>query len=178
MAQQPDPPVPGPAAPDADQEVLLRSVNRTRLVVGLVTLLGGAVFLYMAWGLSVGTMARPGPGLMPRLVAFGLLASAVLALLERVRPGADVDPLPDRGGERRQAAVLVSLAAYAAAIPLAGFLASTAVVMSLIAWLLNKERKVKRALIIGVTVAVVIDLVFRLALGVNLPSGLLDLRTA
>jgi hypothetical protein len=176
--QQSDPPASSPDEASADEAVLLRSVNRTRRAVALVTLAAGAVFLYLAWDLSVGTLARPGPGLMPRLVAFGLLGAAVLALFEPVREGAEVDALPDRAGERRQGLVLVSLAAYAAAIPLAGFLLSTAAVMSLISWILNKDRVVKRALVIGVTVAVVIDLVFRLLLGVNLPAGLWGIATA
>lgn len=167
-----------PGATPAPTAHALRSVNRTRLVVALTTLVGSAVFLYLAWGLPVGSLARPGPGLMPRLVAFGLLVSAGLALVERVRPGEEVDPLPDQAGGRRQAAVLLSLATYVAALPLAGFLVSTAVAMSLIAWILNERPTLKRALTIGVTAAVVIDLVFRLLLGVNLPAGLLNLRTA
>ncbi len=166
------------AGRSTDEIAELRSANRIRRVVAVVTLAGSALFLYASWGLSVGTMQRPGAGLMPRLVALGLLASAALALLERVRPGAELDPLPERDGARRQGLVLLVLAGYAVAIPLVGFLVSSAVAMSVIAWSLNDSRNVKRALVIGVTLAVVIDLVFRLLLDVSLPAGVWDIRTA
>ena len=179
MTQEPhpDPARPGDVVPSTDEHALL-SANRIRRILAVVTLLGAAVFLYASWDMSAGTLARPGPGLMPRLVGIGLLASAALALFERVGPRDDLDPAPDGGGGRRQALVLVSLAGYVGAIPALGFVLSSAVAMSLVAWLLNDKGSVKRALIIGIAVAVVIDVTFRLLLGVNLPAGLLDIRTA
>lgn len=174
---RPDPARAGEIPPARDEHVL-HSANRIRRIVAIVTLVVAALFLYWSWDMSTGTLARPGPGLMPRLVGIGLLVSAALALVERVGPSDDLDPPPDEGGGRRQALVLVSLAGYVGAIPILGFVVSSAVAMSLVAWLLNDKGSIKRALIIGVAVAVVIDVVFRLLLGVNLPAGFLDIRTA
>jgi hypothetical protein len=126
----------------------------------------------------MGTLARPGPGLMPRLVAIALLASAALALVERVRPDDDMDPLPDRSGARRQVFVMLVLTGYIAAIPLLGFAVASAAAMSAIAWSLNEKRSVRRALVIGISVAVVVDVTFRLLLGVNLPAGLWGIGSA
>ena len=50
--------------------------------------------------------------------------------------------------------------------------------MPVVAWVLKKDASVKRAIVIGATIAVAIDLIFRLALNVNLPSGVLDITTA
>lgn len=180
MTQKPDPNPVGPteAGQPMEETAELRSANRIRRILAAVTLVAGALFLYASWDMSMGTLARPGPGLMPRLVAIGLVASAALALFERIGPDDDLDPPPDQGGGRRQAMVLLSLAGYVAAIPILGFVLSSAVAMSLVAWLLNNRGSVRRALVIGVLVAVLIDVTFRLLLGVNLPAGFLDIRTA
>lgn len=171
-------------SPDDDAEVpaeqlaTVRSANAVRRVVALLTLVGGAVLLYASWQMPAGTLERPGAGLMPRLAAVGLIVAAVVALFERVHMAAEIDALPDRPGVRRQATVMVTLAAYAAVLPYLGFLLSTAVAMSVVARALNERGGIRRPVIIGVVVAALVDVSFRAFLSVSLPAGLLDIRLA
>lgn len=146
--------------------------------MGTCTIVEAGLFLFLSWQLPVGTMDRPGPGLMPRLAAVGLVVSAVLALFERVHAAAEVDALPDRSGALRQLAVMLAMAAYVAAIPFLGFLLSSVVAMSVVARVLDHEGGIRRPVITGVVQAAGIDASFRLLLSLNLPSGFWDIRLA
>lgn len=167
------------AAPNGEESAAAAraSATRVRRVVALLALLGSAFLLYASAQLDVGTSARPGPGLMPLLAAAGLGLAALLALVERVGPAAEVEDVPDRSGARRQAMVLGGMAAYIVLIPVLGFLLASALAMSVISWVISTRRKALRAAVIGVALAIVVDWTFRFLLNVNLPSGLWDIGT-
>lgn len=148
------------------------SATRIRRVLALLMLLVSAFLLYGSADMALGTSARPGPGLMPRLVAIGLGLSALLALVERVGPAAEVEEVPDRPGLRRQGLVLASVVAFIVAIPVLGFLVSAALSMTATSRVISSSRRLARAAVIGTTIAVVVDGAFRFFLNVNLPSGL------
>lgn len=167
----------GSPAPSGDEAAARASATRMRRVVALLALLGSAFLLYASAGLDVGTSARPGPGLMPRLAAVGLGLAALLALVEPVGPAADVEDVPDRSGAWRQGLVLGAMAGYIVLIPVLGFLVASALAMSVTSWVISTARKVPRAAVIGVVLAVVVDWTFRFLLNVNLPSGLWDIAT-
>lgn len=154
------------------------SATRTRRLVGVLTLLAAAFLLYAAADLDIGTRARPGPGLMPRLVGVGLAVAGLLALVERVRPSEDVEDVPDKPGVRRQALILGALTAYIVAIPVLGFLVASALAMSVTSWVINPSGKIVRAAVVGIALAVVVDWSFRFLLNVNLPSGFWGIGTA
>lgn len=149
-----------------------RSATRIRRALALLMLLVSAFLLYASGDIAVGTSARPGPGLMPRLVAGGLALAALLALVERVGPGAEVEDAPDRPGLRRQGLVLTSVVVFIGAIPVVGFLVSAALSMTATSWVISAKRRILRATVIGTIIAVVVDGTFRFFLNVNLPSGL------
>jgi putative tricarboxylic transport membrane protein len=155
-----------------------RVATRVRRLVAVGALLVGAAYLFASWDLDVGTGAEPGPGLMPCVVAVGLVLGAVLALVERVEPSAEVEEPPDRSGTRRQAVVLGALTAYVAALPVLGFLVSSVLALTACSWTITPQRSLRRATIIGVAIALVVDIAFRLLLNVNLPAGLWDIRAA
>lgn len=152
--------------------------TRSRRVLAALTLLTGGVFLVASLGLDVGSSARPGPGLVPRLVAVGLTVAGLLALVQRVPATADLDDLPDAGGGRRQALVLGALSGYILTLPVIGFLLSTAVTMSVCSAATAPKRNARRAILIGVATALTIDWTFRVLLRVNLPVGLWGISLA
>jgi hypothetical protein len=160
------------AGSTATAEAARLSATRIRRVLALLMLLVSAFLLYASGDIAVGTSARPGPGLMPRLVAGGLALAALLALVERVGRGAEVEDAPDRPGLRRQGLVLASVVAFIVAIPVVGFLVSAALSMTTTSWVISAKRRILRAAVIGTSIAVVVDGTFRFFLNVNLPSGL------
>lgn len=166
-----------PASPDSRAHAAAETATRVRRLVAAAALLVSGVFVVAAWDLDVGTSARPGPGLMPRLAAAGLALSAVLALLERVKPSAEVEDAPDSSGARRQLVVVGTLTAYVVALPFLGFLLASAVALSICSWIIAGSHRVGRAVVIGGVIALAVDASFRVLLDVGLPSGLWDIRT-
>jgi len=53
------------------------------------------LYLVGGWGLKVGTMRKPGPGLFPRLIGIGLLVSTGIYLWQVLRKEAESEPLPE-----------------------------------------------------------------------------------
>ena len=52
------------------------------------------LYLIGGWGLKVGTMRKPGPGLFPRLIGIGLLVSTGLYLWQVLKDETESKPLP------------------------------------------------------------------------------------
>jgi putative tricarboxylic transport membrane protein len=116
----------------------------------------------------------PGPGFFPRwygsvmvVLSLWLVASAVM------KPGPDAAPRP--GKRRELARALVCWAAFVGSIalmPLTGFLVAFALLTWFIVSFLARQSHVK-GLALGIGGSVLFYLVFELALGVELPHGLL-----
>ena len=126
-----------------------------------------------------------GPRAFPALVGVGLIASALLLLLEtrgkrRTRPNtearkaaAHVEPAPKVQPRVLVAMVLWALVYYTCFEPV-GYLISTSVFLfGLLSYFNRGRHRVNVAVAIGV--ALVFDLVFSQLLGVPMPTGLLSI---
>ncbi|MFT4064068.1 tripartite tricarboxylate transporter TctB family protein [Paraburkholderia sp.] len=157
-----------------------------------------AVYLYMDVRLPEVRLSDPlGPKAFPALVGVGLIASALLLLLEtrsrnqvqhdeststRFAPdsasnvteaGAQVHPTPEK---RAHPLILIAMVAwtslYYLAFEHAGYLVATVVFLfGLLVYFNRKRFKLNLAIAVGVTV--VFDVLFSQLLGVPLPTGFL-----
>lgn len=161
------------------------------LAIGVIVL--AAAYLLMDLRLPEMRLGDPlGPKTFPALVGVGLIASALLLLIER-RHKVRIDPLsaakavaptPDEPGTRPGDAakhsplILVGMVAwttlYYFCFERAGYLIATTVfLLGLLTYFNRKHHKTNVAVALGFTL--VFDLLFSLVLGVPMPAGLLSI---
>lgn len=124
--------------------------------------------------LGIGTPGNPGMGFM----SFG--ASGLLGILSIVlfvqsssrRKRAEAEPLFSGKLWKRALFVLVSLALYSRLLPVAGFLLSTFLLMTLLFWILERK-KVWFVFVLSLLTTGITYYVFSIALNCQFPSGLL-----
>ena len=146
----------------------LRALLLRRIAPVLLLVLGIAA-LREAAGMGLGELTAPGPGLWPFIVA-GLLAATAAVLLV-------VDPAEDyeawTAGSLRIVAGLIGLALFVVLFQTLGFIVPT--VLMLTAWLrFFGGESWRMALVLGVGGAIVLHLIFVIALGVPFPAGPVD----
>ncbi len=146
-----------------------------RLVVDATLLLVGVGYLVLAFQLPFTTESGPGAGFYP--VGAGTLFVVCIAIetaraVTGLRPGGDVEP---RG--RFRAAVPIVLGTIAAYILLAQILGHLVVAVLLVGILLRSlgARPWWQVALTAVLAAVGSDLLFGALLGLDLPSGLLQI---
>lgn len=161
-----------------------------QLAIGVIVL--ASVYLYMDMRLPEMRLGDPlGPKAFPALVGIGLIASALLLLIERrhkvrIDPlsAAKAAPLPDEPGTnpgdgvKHSPLVLVGMlmwtALYYFCFARLGYLIATAVfLLGLLTYFNRKRHKTNIAVALGFTL--VFDLLFSLVLGVPMPAGLLSI---
>jgi putative tricarboxylic transport membrane protein len=153
-----------------------------------------AVYLYMDMRLPEVRLSDPlGPKAFPALVGVGLIASALILLLEgrsksrshagEVAPAKPATELADKPADVQPApaskvhpAILLAMVAWTAlyfvSFERAGYLVATSVFLfGLLAYFNRKRLKTNLAIALGVTV--VFDLLFSQLLGVPMPTGFL-----
>ena len=146
----------------------LRALLLRRIAPVLLLVLGVAA-LRGAAGMGLGELTAPGPGLWPFIVAGLLTATAAVLLV--------VDPAEDyeagTAGSLRIVAGLVGLALFIVLFQTLVFIVPT--VLMLTAWLrFFGGESWRMALVLGVGGAIVLHLIFVVALGVPFPAGPLD----
>lgn len=135
-------------------------------VAGLGVAAAALVAAVLALGFRVAFTADPlGPRAAP-LVAAGLMAAGGLALA--LRPAAPWS-LPDGPTARRLGLAVAVFLAYVPLLPLAGFVVATTLLVAGLGRLFGGTTA--RVLVAGVVVAVLLHLLFTVALGLPLPSG-------
>ena len=144
-------------------------VNR---VVGLAAVLGGTLLFLTGWRLDIGTPKLPGPGFFPLLIACAMAGFGISLLL---RPG-----LQERAaltGPSRWKPLfiaLLSILAYALALVELGYLISTFALLAIqLRWV--EGQSWRTSLITAVMASAVSLILFRVALKVPLPVGILPL---
>ena len=151
-------------------------MRRRDLGAAAVLLAFGLFALTQARGLRFGTVAAPGPGFFPLCLA-GALCLTSLALLVsawRTAPGGTSDATASAVGGQRFVMVgtLAALLVYALVLEWLGFLLAT---FGLLVFFFKALQHQRWLVAVGgaVATALVSHLVFKVWLGVNLPSGLL-----
>lgn len=140
----------------------------TRVVIGLLGLVGGVGYLVVALGLSRGSLDRPGPGAFPQLVGVLIVLASALVVWESRKALSQVlqrHPLPPVAWFVFLGAVAVA----AALMPVIGFAPASFVLALIILRTVGRLGWVK-AVVIAVAIAVVTDVVFVRVFGVYLPS--------
>jgi putative tricarboxylic transport membrane protein len=149
-------------------EFMLEARRGEALVAGALTVLSGYA-IWVGWGMPAGTVALPGPGFFPVLLA-ALLAGTGVALVVRValRPGRDESGV--RLGHGHVVVTLLALAGTFLFFERAGFVISMSVLLLVLfrtfaglAWL--------RAAVAAVAAAGLAHLLFDSLFGVSLPGG-------
>ena len=143
--------------------LLLRRIAPLLLVVLAVAALLQAV------DMGLGELTAPGPGLWPAIVSGLLLATAAVLLV--VDPAEDYEPWTV--GTLRIVAGLVGLALFVVLFQALGFILPTALMLT--AWLrFFAHEGWRMSLGLGIGGALVLHLVFVVALGVPFPAGPVD----
>ena len=122
--------------------------------------------------LGIGTPGNPGMGFMS-FGASGLLGILSIALFFRSSSKKEkAEPTPLFSGQfwKRSLFVLVSLALYSRLLPVAGFLVSTFLLMTLLFWILERK-KVWLVFVLSILTTGITYYVFSLALNCQFPSG-------
>jgi putative tricarboxylic transport membrane protein len=159
---------------DAETEAALgeqpeepRAGGRVQSVVaGAIPVLLGAVAAWLSFGLHIGSLTEPGPGLWPLIVAGLLVASGIGIIAVTAKTRRDTEAFT-----RGTIAVLAAaggLAVYASLYEIVGFEVPT--VLLLFAWLrfLSRESWLMSA-ILAVAVTAVAYALFIIGLNVPLP---------
>lgn len=178
-------------------------MSRSDLVVGVVSIVIGALFAYQSTQLSLFQDGTPGPGLYPLVIASALgICGGLLITVNLVKqPRRRTDPAGEQsGGESmlvdvlehsaephqepsatswlkragRATLVWVAIAVGVVLLGIVGFLPAMAVLVALLLW------GVERTYTVGSVAAVVLIpgagyVIFETLLGLELPTGLLGL---
>jgi putative tricarboxylic transport membrane protein len=162
----------------ADDQAAGRSLVRLRLVAAGVVLIGLVALVATFQIAQPGGYSPVGPRGFPLIVSVGLLAVGILFLLR-------VTVWPDRGlvataQEEDRAThwptpglLLLLLIVYAVALQPIGYVLATAVFVPISARMLG-SRRLRRDVVAGLVLGVVLYLGFTQFLGVRLPAGLLE----
>ncbi|SNS50947.1 putative tricarboxylic transport membrane protein [Geodermatophilus pulveris] len=156
-------PAPAPARPPRPVR------SQLRRVAPLLLLALGVGALLTARGMGLGELTAPGPGLWPAIVA-ALLTGTAAALLF-------LDPAEDYEswtvGTARIVAGLAGLALFVVLFDTIGFVVPAALLLfAWLRWLAGESWRM--ALVLAVAGALVLHLVFVVALGVPFPAGPVD----
>ena len=143
--------------------------SQLRRIAPLLLLALGVAALLTARDMGLGGLTAPGPGLWPAIAAALLSATAFVLLF--LDPAEDYEPWT--AGTARIAAGLAGLALFVVLFQTIGFVIPA--FLLLFAWLrfLGGESW-RMALVLAVAGALVLHLVFVVALGVPFPAGPVD----
>jgi putative tricarboxylic transport membrane protein len=143
--------------------------SQLRRIAPLLLLALGVAALLTARDMGLGGLTAPGPGLWPAIAAALLSATAFVLLF--LDPAEDYEPWT--AGTARIAAGLAGLALFVVLFQTIGFVIPA--FLLLFAWLrLLAGESWRMALVLAVAGALVLHLVFVVALGVPFPAGPVD----
>src|SRR5688500_6547356 len=140
-----------------------------RRIAPVVLLVLGIAALFQAVDMGLGELTAPGPGLWPFIVSGLLTATAAVLLI--VDPAEDYEPWT--AGTARIVVGLVGLALFIVLFQTLGFVVPT--ILMLTGWLrFFGGESWRMAVLLGVVGAIVLHLIFVVALGVPFPAGPVD----
>lgn len=154
----------GTGAPTQDGSLL-----GDRIIAAIVIVLG-AVILFLAFGFPApGQPEDPGTAALPRLIGGALVILGIMLLFNSEKNIF----LPEPGTRTRTGLIIVAGIAYAFALTPLGFMLSSLIFMVL-ALLIMGIRSILRLVLVPIIVSVAVYYLFTDALGVYLPSGIIE----
>ena len=150
-------------------------MNKAEAASGAAFVAIGAAMMFHAWRMPYLLEGVPGPGFLPRWIAFGLMAVGVIIIVKAVRPVlAATEPVawPDAGGWRRVGLMIGALAAALIVLNTLGFLVTTTAFVAVVIYGLG-IRSWRMLATVPLGAACGLYLVFAVWLNVPLPKGLL-----
>jgi hypothetical protein len=145
-------------------------VTRRDSLAAAVLLAFGLIVLEEARKLRFGSLARPGPGFFPVVLAAAFSLVCVLLLLEAVRARDAGSASAARLGWRKIVVTMVALCVYALALEPLGFVTATFALLLFFFKALERQRWLV-ALASSLTTALLTYLVFKVWLNVQLPAA-------
>jgi putative tricarboxylic transport membrane protein len=143
------------------------------LIVGGIGLLVAIGYMVMALRLPFGRLSQPGAGVFPVFVGIVLIVGSLLTIREGWSAGGrETIEFPGGPDRLRVIGLVVLLLAFFAALPWLGQLVSSALFCVFLMRMLSKLPWI-RIVAYAVAIAVLIDVVFEIALKVPLPRGVL-----
>ncbi|MEY8567159.1 tripartite tricarboxylate transporter TctB family protein [Corynebacteriaceae bacterium 7-707] len=162
---------PTDAAPPApvDPPVKDGSLLGDRVIAGLTVALG-AFLLVQAFGFpEPGQPEDPGTAALPRLIGAALVVLGIMLVFNSENNRF----IPERGTRLRTACIVVASLAYTFALTPLGFMLSSLIFMVL-GLLIMGIRSIVRLVLVPLVVTVAVYYLFTTALGVYLPSGIIE----
>lgn len=168
--------VTGTEVPDAalvDGTAVESDTQGTKLgdrIIAAVSVVLALILLYLAFGFpDPGQPEDPGTAALPQLIGFGLLALGIMLFFNAEKNIF----LPENGARTRTALIVVAGIAYALALTPLGFLLSTLIFM-VAGLLIMGVRSALRLVLVPLAVSIGVYYLFTGALGVYLPSGIIE----
>lgn len=148
-------------------------MDRIQTAAGAIVLAVGLALLIGAWGFPFMLQGVPGPGFLPLIIGFGIIASGVVLVFKAVwRPTHAEVRWPPLSGWLRVAFMLGAMAASFFLLEALGFVVVTAAFMAVMVYCLG-ERSWRLLATVPVLSAVGLYVVFAVWLRVPLPKGII-----
>lgn len=139
-------------------------------IIAVIIVILGAVLLFLAFGFpDPGQPEDPGTAALPRLIGGALVILGIMLLFNSEKNIF----LPEQGSRIRTGLIVVAGIAYAFALTPLGFMLSSLIFM-VAALLIMGIRSILRLVLVPIIVSVAVYYLFTDALGVYLPSGIIE----
>jgi putative tricarboxylic transport membrane protein len=146
------------------------AVHRADVGSAMFWMAVGAGVAYAGYDLGLGSLQDPGAGFILFWVGLGMLALAVAVLVGAARTAGPAERVPAGRRRSKVALVLLGLVVYAYALPRAGFVVTTTVLLVFLFKIVEPQRW---SIAIGgaLASAVLAYVLFKVWLGAQLPPG-------
>jgi hypothetical protein len=128
------------------------------------------LYLIGGWGLKLGTLRKPGPGLFPRLIGIGLLVSTGIYLFQTLRKIPPAESVPKEAHPRTVVLVAGAILIYPLLLYYLNFIAATFAVVYFMLIVLRYKGPLWD-FFIALGLVVFSFMVFAMGLGVSLAVG-------
>ena len=128
------------------------------------------LYLIGGWGLKLGTLRKPGPGLFPRLIGIGLLVSTGIYLFQALRKKTTAESVPVAAHPRTVVLVAGAILVYPLLLYYLNFITATFAVVYFMLIVLRYKGPVWDCFI-ALGLVIFSFMVFAMGLGVSLSVG-------
>ena len=148
---------------------------RTLVEGGAVIAIGVSILLLLPSQINpiAALQTRMSPGLIPLMVAIGLILAGTALIVQPLLSKSDVDAIDlDRSSSIRVVATVLLLVAYTMIFPRLGFVVTSGLFIGFFTWFFGARDPVKITLLVVLT-PLIVWLFFEKLFQIPLPSGLL-----